>query len=198
MNAEIPELVQRCLEGDAAAWTKLVKEYKGIVYSICKSFSVNPEDADDLAQEVFLKIWMNLASYNPRRGGLTSWIASITHNLRVDRFRGSRLQRSMESLDGSWDEANAAAPDLQVIDARPSPHDSAFNKEVAAILSRAADEIPPAMREALTLRFVAEIDYREMSRRLQVPEGTVKSRVNRGRSQLAYILRPMRAALGVP
>ncbi len=197
MNADYPELLQRCVEGDDTAWTKFVKEHKGIVYNICKSFNIRNEDADDLAQEVFIKVWMNLASYNPGRGALTNWIASITHNLRVDRFRGSRLQRSMDSLDEDWNEASPARRAMQVADPRPTPHDSAFTKEVAAIIDRAAGEMPPAMQEAVTLRYVREYDYREMSRRLCVPEGTVKSRVNRGRSQLAFLLRPMRAAIGV-
>jgi RNA polymerase sigma-70 factor (ECF subfamily) len=198
MNAETPELVKRCLEGDAVAWTKFVKEYKGIVYSICKSFNLSAEDADDLAQEVFLRIWMNLSSYNPRRGALTSWIASITNNLRVDRFRSNRQQRLTDSIDESWDDPSLARPALNVADPRPTPHDSAFFNEVAVIIGRAAGEMSPEMREAVSLRFVREFDYRQISRRLRVPEGTVKSRINRGRAQLASILSPMRSALGVP
>ncbi len=198
MSAESPELVQRCLEGDPVAWTKFVNEHKGIVYSICNSFKISHEDAEDLAQEVFMRIWMNLSSYNPRRGGLTTWIGSITHNLRVDRFRGSRLQRSTHSIDDRWDDSESKRPALQIADSRPTPHDSAFIHEVAAIIGRATGEMSPEMRKAVTLRFVREFDYREMSRRMRVPEGTVKSRVNRGRAQLACILSPMRAALGVP
>lgn len=197
MNAENADLVQRCLEGDAAAWTSFVNEHKRIVYSICNSFKISREDAEDLAQEVFLKVWMNLPRYNAGRGGLTTWIGSITHNLRVDRFRGSRLQRSTHSIDDKWDDSSSARPALQIADRRSTPHDRAFTKEVAAIIDDKAKEMPPEMWEAVSLRFVREFDYREMSHRLRVPEGTVKSRVNRGRAQLKFLLRPMRAALGV-
>ena len=197
MNAENADLVQRCLDGDAVAWTNFVNQHKRIVYSICNSFKISHEDAEDLAQEVFIKVWMNLPRYNARLGGLTTWIGSITHNLRVDRFRGSRLQRSMHSIDDKWDDSSSTRPALQIADRRSTPHDSAFTKEVGAIIGRAANEMSPEMWEAVSLRFVREFDYREMSHRLSVPEGTVKSRVNRGRTQLRFLLRPMRAALGV-
>ncbi len=197
MNAENADLVQRCLDGDAVAWTNFVNQHKRIVYSICNSFKISHEDAEDLAQEVFIKVWMNLPRYNAGRGGLTTWIGSITHNLRVDRFRGSRLQRSMHSIDDKWDDSRSTRPALQIADRRSTPHDSAFTKEVGAIIGRAANEMSPEMWEAVSLRFVREFDYREMSHRLRVPEGTVKSRVNRGRTQLRFLLRPMRAALGV-
>src|ERR1700760_1578642 len=128
MNAESTELVQRCLDGDAAAWTSFVNQHKRIVYSICNSFKMPHEDAEDLAQEVFLKVWMNLPRYNSRLGGLTTWIGSITHNLRVGRFRGSRLQRSMRSIDDKWEDSNATRPALQIADHRSTPHDRAFTK----------------------------------------------------------------------
>src|ERR1035438_6542262 len=72
MDAEGAELVQLCLKGDDAAWARLVKEYKGLIYSICHLSCISEQDADDLAQEAFIRIWMSLPSYNPDRGGLRS------------------------------------------------------------------------------------------------------------------------------
>jgi RNA polymerase sigma-70 factor (ECF subfamily) len=197
MDAEGAELVQLCLKGDDAAWARLVKEYKGLIYSICHLSCISEQDADDLAQEAFIRIWMSLPSYNPERGGLRSWIASLTRNLRIDRFRRSRQQSVTDSMDEGWEIAGSTPMAMQIIDGRPTPHESTFSNEVAAIVNRETSKISPVMRDVVTLCMVHEFDNREIARQLRIPEGTVKSRINRGRAQLVSLLNPMRAALGV-
>lgn len=197
MDAEGAELVQLCLNGDDAAWARLVKEYKGLIYSICHLSCISEQDADDLAQEAFIRIWMSLSSYNPERGGLRSWIASLTRNLRIDRFRRNRQQSVTDSMDEGWEIAGSTPMAMQIIDGRPTPHESTFSNEVAAIVNRETSKISPVMRDVVTLCMVHEFDNREIARQLRIPEGTVKSRINRGRSQLVSLLNPMRAALGV-
>ena len=197
MDAEGAELVQLCLNGDDAAWARLVKEYKGLIYSICHLSCISEQDADDLAQEAFIRIWMSLSSYNPERGGLRSWISSLTRNLRIDRFRRNRQQSVTDSMDEGWEIAGSTPMAMQIIDGRPTPHESTFSNEVAAIVNRETSKISPVMRDVVTLCMVHEFDNREIARQLRIPEGTVKSRINRGRSQLVSLLNPMRAALGV-
>ena len=197
MNAEGPELVQLCLKGDDAAWAKLVEEYRGLIYSICHLSCISEQDADDLAQEAFIRIWMSLPSYNPERGGLRSWIASVTRNLRIDRFRRSRHQSITDSMDEGWDISGSTPLAMQIVDGRPTPHDSAYSTEVAAIVDRETSKISPVMRDVVRLCVVHELDNREIARQLRIPEGTVKSRINRGRAQLASLLNPMGPALGV-
>ena len=197
MDAEGAELVQLCLNGDDAAWARLVKEYKGLIYSICHLSCISEQDADDLAQEAFIRIWMSLSSYNPERGGLRSWIASLTRNLRIDRFRRNRQQSVTDSMDEGWEIAGSTPMAMQIVDGRPTPHESTFSNEVAAIVNRETSKISPVMRDVVTLCMVHEFDNREIARQLRIPEGTVKSRINRGRSQLVSLLNPMRAALGV-
>src|SRR5579862_2884374 len=97
-NKERTELVQLCLNGDDDAWARLVEEYRGLVYSICYLFCGSTQDAEDLVQDTFLKIWMNLASYDPSRGELKGWIATVTRNQRVDRYRRSGQQRLTDSI----------------------------------------------------------------------------------------------------
>jgi RNA polymerase sigma-70 factor (ECF subfamily) len=197
MDAEGTELVQLCLKGDDAAWAKLVEEYRGLIYSICHLSCISDQDADDLAQEAFIRIWMSLPSYNPERGGLRSWIASVTRNLRIDRFRRSRQQSVTDSVDEGWEVSGSTPMAMQIIDGRPTPHESTFSNEVATIVDRETSKISPVMRDVVTLCVVYELDNREIARQLRIPEGTVKSRINRGRAQLASLLNPMRAALGV-
>jgi len=197
MQSEGRELVQLCLNGDDTAWEKLVEEHWSLVYSICNLSQISGQDADDLAQEAFIKIWMNLSDYDPKRGALKSWIASLTRNLRIDRFRRRRRERLTDSLDERWEIAGMATLAAQIPDSNQSPHDSAFSKEVIAMISRAAIEIKPAMREVVVLRLLHELDNEEIAHRLQIPDGTVRSRFNRGRTQLASMLQPNRAALGL-
>jgi RNA polymerase sigma-70 factor (ECF subfamily) len=205
MNKGRTELVQLCLNGDDDAWANLVEEYRGLVYSICYLFCGSTQDAEDLVQDTFLKIWMNLASYDPARGELKSWIATITRNQRVDRFRRSGQQRLTDSIDSvassaggpNRDGQSSAMPLAQRIpDPRPTPLEAAVTREVTAIVSKAVDKISPEMREVVTMRFVHGFDNQEIAHRLRIPEGTVKSRTNRGRAQLASLLSPMRMALG--
>ena len=197
MSKEDSELVRLCLSGDDSAWDKLVNEYKGLVYSICHLSAMSEQDADDLAQEAFIKIWMNLAYYDPTRGGLRSWIASVTRNLRIDRFRRRGNERLTDSMDEGWENAGAATLALQLVDARLSPYDSAFSSEANAIVYHGVNEISPIMRDVITLHLSQDLDSREIALRLNIPEGTVKSRVHRGLAQLAALLTPQRAALGV-
>jgi RNA polymerase sigma-70 factor (ECF subfamily) len=201
MNTGGKELVQLCLNGDDDAWAKLVEEYRGLVYSICYLFCGSTQDAEDLVQDTFLKIWMNLASYDPARGELRGWIATVTRNQRVDRYRRSSQQRCTDSLDTievSRDFSGSTATPMsqRIPDSRPTPHDIAVTSEVTTIVTRAVDRISPEMREVVTMRFVHELDNQEIAHRLRIPEGTVKSRTNRGRAQLAALLSPMRHALG--
>jgi RNA polymerase sigma-70 factor (ECF subfamily) len=199
MSAERTELVQLCLSGDDDAWASLVEEYRGLVYSICYLFCGSTQDAEDLVQDTFLKIWMNLASYDPSRGELKGWIATVTRNQRVDRYRRSGQQRRTDSIDSiseGWDQSGTMTLAQRIPDPRPTPHDVAVTSEVTTIVSKAVKKISPEMREVVTMRFVHELDNQEIAHRLRIPEGTVKSRTNRGRAQLASLLTPMRHALG--
>jgi len=193
------ELVQLCLSGDDDAWARLVEEYRGLVFSICYLFCGSTQDAEDLVQDTFLKIWMNLASYDPARGELKGWIATITRNQRVDRFRRSGQQRLTDSIDSTSDgrdQSGAVALAQRIPDPRPTPLEAAVTSEVTAIVSKAVNRISPEMREVVTMRFVHGFDNQEIAHHLRIPEGTVKSRTNRGRAQLANLLSPMRMALG--
>jgi RNA polymerase sigma-70 factor (ECF subfamily) len=197
MSTECSHLVRRCLNGDAAAWEELVNEYRSLVYSICHLSAISDQDADDLAQEAFIKIWMNLSNYDPERGALRSWIASITRNLRVDRFRRHGYERVTDSMDDGWENSGSVTLALRIVDSRQSPHDSAFSNEASAIVHQAVNGISPIMRDVVTLHLTQGLDSREIARQLRIPEGTVKSRVHRGLAQLTSLLNPQRAALGI-
>jgi RNA polymerase sigma-70 factor, ECF subfamily len=197
MNAEPLDFIQNCLNGDEEAWAVLVAEYKGLVYSICNLSNISDQDAEDLAQEAFIKIWMNLPKYDPKRGTLKGWISSLTRNLRVDRFRRQGQERITDSLDEGWDQNGIGSMAVQIPDQGQSPQGAAISNEALRIVGRAVREISPIMREVVSLRLFKEFDDQEIARRLSIPEGTVKSRGNRGRAELASLLSPMRVAFAV-
>ena len=88
------QVVRRCMDGDSGAWAELVRTHHRRVYGLCYRFTGNPADAEDLTQDVFLKVYSNLASFDTGRGSLQVWITTMTRNLLVDNFRRTRNQRA--------------------------------------------------------------------------------------------------------
>lgn len=183
-------LVQRCLRGDGAAWAEMVRAHQGRVYSLCYRFTGSPQDAEDLTQDVFLKIYSALHAWDRTRGALGVWVTSMTRNHLIDQYRRHRLQRASDSLDAGWDaEDGEARSQVVLTDTRPGPHAEALQRELEREVQQALTQVSPELREAVILRDLQDMDYREIAAVLRIPEGTVKSRISRGRAELARILR---------
>jgi RNA polymerase sigma-70 factor, ECF subfamily len=182
------QVVRRCMDGDSGAWAELVREHHRRVYGLCYRFTGNPTDAEDLTQDVFLKIYSNLTSFDIARGSLQVWITTMTRNLLVDNFRRTRNQRATGSLDEGWNETEELRPVDRLMAGGPSPHDSAAQKELAKMVQGALAKVSPELREAVILRDLQDMDYKEIAQVLGIPEGTVKSRISRGRAELARLL----------
>jgi RNA polymerase sigma-70 factor, ECF subfamily len=179
------QLVQRCLRGEGPAWEELVRRHTRRVFNICYRFTGNPTEAEDLSQEVFLRIYRTLPSYRPADGAFPTWLTTVTRNLLVDHYRRTRHDRMTDSID----EATAQ------LEAKPAPARTpdrlAQAAELSVQLQRALSRLSPDLREAVILRDLQSLEYAEIQAVLQVPEGTVKSRINRGRIELARILEDM-------
>ena len=102
-QARLAELAVRCLQGDADAWEKLATGQHRRIYGICYRFTGSATEAEDLTQEVFLKMFKNLSSFDPAKGGFTTWLTTLTRNLLVDSYRRSRMDRVSDSLDETYD-----------------------------------------------------------------------------------------------
>jgi RNA polymerase sigma-70 factor (ECF subfamily) len=182
-------LVRRCLAGDAVAWEEIVQRYHRRIYNICYRFAGSPEDAQDLTQEVFIKMYRTLNSYDLGRGAFMTWVTTVTRNLLVDHFRKSKQNRMTDSLDSVASEHEDAMPLSEQIPDRRAPPDSGVqSRETREAVHRALQKLSPELREAVILRDLQDMDYREIAGVLRVPEGTVKSRINRGRAELARLL----------
>ncbi len=182
------QIVRLCMEGDSGAWAEMVRTHQKRVYGLCYRFTGNSADAEDLTQDVFLKIYSNLGSFDPARGSLPVWIATMTRNLLVDNFRRTRNQRATGSLDEGWEAAEELRPVDRLAAAGPTPHEAAASKELAKMVQAALTKVSVELREAVILRDLQDLDYKEIAQVLEIPEGTVKSRISRGRAELARLL----------
>lgn len=182
------EVVRRCLSGESPAWTELVKAHHRRVYSLCYRFTGSGTDAEDLTQEVFLKIYSKLTSFDCTRGSLQVWITTLTRNLLVDHFRRTRNLRVTGSLDEGWDETGELRPIDRLEAKGPTQHDMATRRELEKMVQQALALVSPELREAVILRDLQDMDYKEIAQVLGIPEGTVKSRISRGRAELARLL----------
>jgi RNA polymerase sigma-70 factor (ECF subfamily) len=182
-------LVRRCIAGDAAAWEEIVQNYNRRIYNICYRFAGSADDAQDLTQEVFIKIYRTLATYDTNKGAFATWITTITRNLLVDHFRKTKQDRMTDSLDAAPSKHEDAQPLSDRIEDKSARPDSRVrSREVGETVHAALAKLSPELREAVILRDLQDMDYREIATSLKVPEGTVKSRINRGRVELARLL----------
>jgi RNA polymerase sigma-70 factor, ECF subfamily len=188
LEADWQLVVQRCLDGDSGAWTELVKAHHRRVYGLCYRFTGSAHDAEDLTQDVFLKVYGNLTAFDLARGSLQTWITTLTRNLLVDHFRRTKQQRATDSMDAGWDETDDLTIAGRLSSSGPTQHDRAAQKEIAKMVQEALTRISPELREAVILRDLQDLDYKEIAQVLRIPEGTVKSRISRGRAELARIL----------
>ena len=188
LESDESQLVRRCMDGDSSAWAQMVRTHHKRVYGLCYRFTGNPADAEDVTQEVFLKIYSNLAAFNAVKGSLPVWIATVTRNLLVDNFRRTRNARVTSSLDEGWDSTEDLAPIDRLTSSHPSPHQAAARKELEKMVQAALAQVSIELREAVILRDLQDMDYKEIAQILNIPEGTVKSRISRGRAELARLL----------
>ena len=182
-------LVRRCVAGDAAAWEEIVQKYHRRIYNICYRFAGSGTDAEDLTQEVFIKMYRTLNSYDVERGAFMTWVTTMTRNLLVDHFRKTKNERITDSLDATASEHEDAMPlSERIADQGPTPDYGVQSREIGEAVQQALQKLSPELREAVILRDLQDLDYREIAAVLRVPEGTVKSRINRGRAELARLL----------
>ena len=174
-------LIEQCLSGDQAAWETIVRQNWRKVFNVAYKFVGKHDEAEDLTQDIFLKIFKALATFD-RRANFQTWIISISRNLCIDHYRSVRKERQTIARD-------VDAGELQPASAERGPYAAAEHQDLRVLLRQALQTLPPTLRTAVVLRDLQELSYQEIADRLRLPEGTVKSRINRGRLELARQLR---------
>ncbi len=176
-------LVERCLRGDETAWEELVRAHTRRVYGMCYRFTSSDSEAQDLTQEVFLRVYRSLKSFRSTEGSLGTWLTRVTRNLLIDHYRRTRHDRVTDSIEDQLPVLEESMP------ASARPDGMVAGREASEILQAALQKLSPELRESVILRDLEGMEYREISTVLRIPEGTVKSRLNRGRAELARVLR---------
>ena len=176
-------LVERCLAGDEAAWEDLVRLHTKRVYGICYRFTGSDTEAQDIAQDVFLRVFQSLKSFRAGEGSFQVWLARLTRNLLIDNYRKGKMSRATDSIEDQ----------LAVLEERSTAGSRTEGlvegREANELLRAGLSKLSPELREAVVLRDLEEMEYKEIADVLSVPEGTVKSRINRGRAELTRVLR---------
>ena len=174
-------LIERCLSGDQMAWEAIVRQNWRKVFNVAYKFVGKHDEAEDLTQDIFLKIFKALNTFD-RRANFQTWIISISRNLCIDHYRSVRKERQTIARE-------VDTGDLQPASADRGPYQAAEHQDLRALLRQALQGLPVTLRTAVVLRDLQELSYQEIADRLGLPEGTVKSRINRGRIELARQLR---------
>jgi RNA polymerase sigma-70 factor (ECF subfamily) len=183
----IDAVIQRCLAGDQDAWVQIVRLHWRKVFNIAYKFTGKHDEAEDLTQDVFLKIFKSLNTFD-RRANFQTWLVSVSRNLCIDHYRSVRKERETIDRDVDPGELTPAARTI-------SPFAALEQRDRVNLLKKAMAQLPPTLRSAVLLRDIQELSYQEIADRLHLPEGTVKSRINRGRTELSRQIRRLKHEL---
>jgi RNA polymerase sigma-70 factor (ECF subfamily) len=181
---EIEAVIQRCLQGDELAWESIVQQYRRKVFNVAYKFVGRHEEAEDLTQDIFIKIFKSLGTFD-RRANFQTWLISVSRNLCIDHYRSVRQER--QAIDHQID-----PNELSPVAHEPGPIAAIEQQDRVLLLREALAALPESLRKAVLMRDIQELTYQEIADKLHLPEGTVKSRIKRGRTELARQIRRLR------
>jgi len=174
-------LVQKCKTGDRGAFEILVMKYHRQVISLCHRLTGERDTAEDLAQESFLKAYRAIGSFREDSSFYT-WLYRIAVNVCLT-YRSSQ-ERKMSEAAVRESDSDEGGPPLEFGASEQTPEKKVLQKEMGADIRRALEALPDEFRSALLLREIDGLSYEEIAEILDVPAGTVKSRIFRGREEL--------------
>lgn len=177
MSEEEGALVRRCRAGDEAAWKELVARHARSVFGLAYRFVSRVDEAEDLTQEVFVRVYQALDKFREDQGAFRAWLLAVARNVAIDHYRKRREERLRQAGDQGMLEAMPAASD--------GPHRILERRERAEIVRRGLRALPRELRDPLVLYDLLGHPYEDVAVHLGIPLGTVKSRINRGRIELA-------------
>jgi RNA polymerase sigma-70 factor (ECF subfamily) len=181
------DLLPRCRGGDEAAWRELVARHTRRVFALAYRFTGRVDEAEDLVQEIFIKVYQTLDRYRAGDGSFTAWLMAVARNQAIDQYRRRRQERTRRVEDPERMERMASDEETPLQDMERG--------ERVAIVHRGLRALPEDLRLPLILCDLQGLPYDEIAASLQLPLGTVKSRINRARLELARRLAGQRTAL---
>ncbi len=184
------DLLPRCRGGDEGAWRELVKRHTRRVFALAYRFTGRVDEAEDLTQEIFVKVYQTLDRYRAGEGSLTAWLMAVARNQAIDQYRRRRQERQRRVENPELIDTMASGEE--------GPLPGLEREERVRLVHRGLRALPPDLRLPLILCDLQGLPYDEIAATLQLPLGTVKSRINRARLELAKRLLGQRAALVSP
>ncbi len=179
MSTDDRSLVRRCLAGDERAYRELIERYQRAVYSVALRMLGRVEDAEDVTQETFVRMFRALDRYDPARP-LRAWLLTIASRLAIDQLR----RRAARHVPLVQQEPGGEEYPLEVPDTGPLPERVAIEREEERQADRLIQSLPPHYRIVVIMRHLQELSYEEIAEALQLPLGTVKARIHRAREIL--------------
>ncbi len=174
------ELIKRAAKGDANAFESLMVQYEPPVYKLCYRMMGNPEDAQDMCQETFLKAWKHLEGFH-MDSAFSTWLYRLASNCCLDLLRSKKRKPTISLVQEDEDGEELT---YEPADPSPQPDEVLIKKEEQQLLQQALLSLDEQQRAILTLRVVNDLSYEDISHILQIKEGTVKSRLARARENL--------------
>jgi len=170
------ELVRICGSDDSRAWEELVRRYRKRVFNIAYQFVGRIDEAEDLLQEIFFKIFHSLSKFH-LDANFHYWIVRVSKNYCIDYYRKKRKEREslVANLEQLADVRSSLSTPLLILE----------EKEKMRVIRDSINSLPPILRSCIVLRNLYGHSYQDIARILKIPEGTVKSRINRGRHELS-------------
>jgi RNA polymerase sigma-70 factor (ECF subfamily) len=181
MPIEDRELVSRILGGESELFSTLVRRYEKRLVNYVYRITHRYEEAHDLAQEIFMKVYLALDRYDPKYQ-FSTWLFRIAQNSAIDAIRKKALPEvSMMRSGGDGEEDEK---EREFADTAPTPHRALHNKQLSSAIDRAVEKLPSDYRELIQLRHFAELSYEEIATMKNLPLGTVKNKLFRARNLL--------------
>lgn len=184
MDQYVISIVKNMKRGNRDAFQDLVEMYKIPVYNICLRMVSIPQEAEDLAQETFIRAYINIDTYETCRK-FSTWLFRIATNLSIDYLRKKKPDTS---LDAEISGTDGFTLGQQVAAQDPLPEQQLVTLETQVFVQEAIMELPIKYRSAIILKYIQDLSLKEMSEILEIPVPTVKTRIHRGREQLKQVL----------
>ncbi|WP_100013038.1 RNA polymerase sigma factor SigW [Lentibacillus sediminis] len=185
MDQFIREKIKRVKKGDQSAFEDVVSFYQNKIYQHCFRMLGNAHEAEDIAQETFVRVYVNIHSYDEKRK-FSTWLYRIATNLTIDRIRKRKPDYYLDAEVKGTEGLNMYS---QLASDKQSPPEEVENQELQRYIHREIAELPPKYRSIIILRYLEEFSLQEISETLDIPLGTVKTRIHRGREALRKKLR---------
>jgi RNA polymerase sigma-70 factor (ECF subfamily) len=187
LSTSVEDLLPRCRKGDEGAWHELVTLHTRRVFGLAYRFTGRVDEAEDLTQEIFIKVYKTLDRYREADGPFPGWLMAVARNHAIDHYRRRKQERLRRTEDPEILETAPAREEHPVVGLE--------RQERARLVHRGLRALPEDLRLPLILCDLQGLPYDEIAATLQVPLGTVKSRINRARLELAKRLKGRRSEL---